>query len=271
MTDRFALFGNPIAHSRSPEIYTAFARQFGFDLDYAKIEPAEDAFADAFAAFRATGGRGGNVTAPFKLAAYETATIRNPRAELAGAVNCFQFVGDDVIVENFDGQGLVADIERNLGFAIKGREVLLLGGGGATRGALFPLLESRPGRLVLCDRPPDNANVLAKRFARFGTIEPLPYEALQGQSFDIVINATSASLRGECPSIPATVFRSGALAYELVYGKGLTPFLALAKSGDAVLADGVGMLVEQAAEAFNWWYNKRPQTDAMIEKLKGRS
>lgn len=266
MTDRFAIFGRPVAHSKSPPIYQAFAAQFGIDLDYRKIEPTAD-FLSALEAFRKSGARGGNVTAPFKLDAFAAATKRTPRAEMAGAVNCFQFVGDDIIAENFDGLGLVADIERNLGFPLAGKTVLMLGAGGAVRGALLPFLEARPARLVLANRTVSKAEDLAARFAAYGRIEPVGYDGIGEASFDTVVNATSASLSGDCPPLPRSAFQATGLAYELVYGKGLTPFLALGQQCGARLADGVGMLVEQAAEAFNWWYGHRPDTAATIRAL----
>lgn len=267
MTDRFAIFGRPLDHSKSPQIYQTFARQFGIDLDYQKIETSDQGFAAAFGTFCKSGVKGGNVTAPFKVMAYEAAARKMPRAAAAGAVNCYKVKDGEVVVENFDGLGLVADIERNLGFPLAGKDVLLLGAGGAARGAILPFLDSRPSSLVLTNRTPAKAHALAARFSPHGAIEVRDYDALADVSFDIVVNATSASLSGKCPAVPDTVFRRGGLAYELFYGEGLTPFLTLASRSGAKLAHGVGMLVEQAAEAFNWWYGKRPDTKDMIQML----
>jgi shikimate dehydrogenase len=268
MTDRYAIFGNPAKHSKSPVIHATYARAAGQDLAYEIIEAPLDGFAAAVAAFRASGGRGGNVTMPFKLEAFALATDLSERARLAGAVNTMKFDGGHIYADNFDGVGLVNDIQRNLGFPIAGRRVLLLGAGGAARGALLPILEQRPARLVVVNRTVAKAKALGEQFAKFGDIVTGGYPDLGGQAFDIVINATSASMRGELPPITRAVFTPGALAYDLVYGKGLTPFLRLARdAGAGRLADGVGMLVEQAAEGFNWWRGVRPETRGMIEAL----
>ncbi|WP_119157773.1 shikimate dehydrogenase [Caldimonas tepidiphila] len=268
MTDRYAVIGNPLGHTKSPLIHGSFARATGQDLEYSAIEAPLDGFKAAVNAFRAAGGRGMNVTAPFKLQAFEIATELSERARLAGAVNAMKFDGERIAAENFDGVGLVNDIQRNLGFPLKGRRVLLLGAGGAARGALLPFLAQQPAELVIANRTSEKAQALATQFASFGTLRASGYANLAGHSFDIVVNATSASLRGELPPVRTEVFARGCLAYELAYGKGLTPFLRLAQgAGAAHLADGVGMLVEQAAEAFEWWRGVRPDTRAMIEQL----
>jgi len=268
MTDRYALFGNPAKHSKSPTIHAAYARETGQDLTYEAIEAPVDGFAAAIAAFRASGGRGGNVTMPFKREAFALATDLTERARLAGAVNTLKFEGERILADNFDGLGLVDDIERNQGVPIQGRRVLLLGAGGAVRGALLPILERRPALLVVVNRTVAKARALGEEFARFGSLNPCGYPDLGDRSFDIVINATSASMRGELPPVTRAAFAPGCLAYDLVYGKGLSPFLALARdAGALMLADGVGMLVEQAAEGFHWWRGVRPQTRAMIEAL----
>ena len=268
MTDRYAIFGNPAKHSKSPAIHAAYARATGQDLTYEVIEAPVDGFAAAVAAFRASGGRGGNVTMPFKLEAFALATDLSERARLAGAVNTLKFDGDHIYADNVDGVGLVNDIQRNFGFPIAGRRVLLLGAGGAARGALLPILEQRPARLVIANRTVAKAKTLGEQFGRFGNLVTGGYSDLGDQAFDLVINATSASMRGELPPITRTAFAPGCLAYDLVYGRGLTPFLALARNaGAGRLADGVGMLVEQAAEGFAWWRGVRPETRAMIEAL----
>jgi shikimate dehydrogenase len=268
MTDRYAVFGNPLSHSKSPLIHMTFARDTGEDIDYGKIEPALDGFAASVAAFRTAGGHGINVTAPFKLEAHALATRRMPRAESAGAANCLKFQGDEIVAENFDGIGLVRDIEQNLGTPLADRRVLMLGAGGAARGAMLPILEARPAQLTIANRTRSKADALRSRFARFGKIDVKNPADVGQSSFDVVINATSASLRGELPAFAAGAVDTGGLAYELAYGKGLTPFLRFARSaGAGRLADGVGMLVEQAAEAFAWWRGVRPGTRSLIADL----
>jgi shikimate dehydrogenase len=268
MTDRYAVIGNPIAQSKSPLIHSTFATLTGQDLEYTRIEGALGGFAKAVDAFRAAGGRGMNITAPFKLDAFAYATEHSERAQLAGAVNALKFDGQRVIAENFDGIGLVRDLTHNLSCALKGKRVLLLGAGGATRGALLPFLEQQPAQLVIVNRTVAKAQELADKFKTSGSISASGYNDLGTQQFDLVLNATSASLHAELPPVPTSVFAAGALAYELAYGKGLTPFLQLARSaGVQRLADGVGMLAEQAAEAFEWWRGVRPDTKDVIAKL----
>ena len=270
MTDRYALLGNPVGHSKSPPIHSHFAKALGHDIEYGLIEAPLDGFAAAALAFRDSGGKGGNVTAPFKLEAFALATEKLERAQQAGAVNCLKFEPDGrILAENFDGIGLARDIERNLGFAMKDKRVLVLGAGGATRGLLGPFLASEPAQLVVANRDQAKAAALAKQFAALGRVSGCGYADLKGERFDLVLNATSASLRGELPPVDEAVFVHTQLACELVYGKGLTPFLRLAQSaGVPQLADGVGMLVEQAAEAWVWWRGVRPDTRAVIEQLR---
>ncbi|RYY17250.1 MAG: shikimate dehydrogenase [Alphaproteobacteria bacterium] len=270
MTDQYAVIGNPIGHTKSPMIHQAFAERTKQDLDYSAILGTIGGFGDDAAAFRKNGGRGLNVTAPFKLDAFRYATRLQEGARLAGAVNCLSFDGDDAIGANFDGVGLTRDIKRNLGFPLRGKRILLLGAGGAVRGALLPFLEQQPAELVLVNRTVAKANALGEQFASYGALVTTGYEQLaqeRGQ-YDIVVNATSASLQGELPPVSASVFGHGCLAYDLLYGTGLTPFLRLAKNaGVQHIADGVGMLVEQAAEAFEWWRGIRPDTSPMIKQL----
>ena len=268
MTERYAVIGNPIQQSKSPFIHTAFAQATEQDIEYTAIEGPLGGFAAAVDAFRAAGGLGLNITAPFKLDAFAYATERSERAQLAGAVNAMKFDGARVLAENFDGVGLVRDVTHNLNSPLKGKRVLLLGAGGAARGALLPFLEQAPAELVIANRSLEKARELAQIGARQGNVRGCAYADLSGQTFDIVFNATSASLRAELPPVPASVFANCGLAYELAYGKGLTPFLRLAQNaGVRRLADGVGMLAEQAAEAFEWWRGFRPDTRAVIEKL----
>lgn len=272
MTDRYAVIGNPIVQSKSPLIHSAFAQVTEQDMDYEKLLGPLGEFAATVDAFRASGGRGMNVTAPFKLDAFAYATDLAPSAQMAGAVNAMKFEGDKVYAENFDGVGLVRDLVHNLGCPLQGRRVLILGAGGATRGALLPLLAEQPAELVIVNRTVGKALelvALANQHQTGGVpVLGLGYDALQGQAFDVVLNATSSSLTAELPPLPASVFAPGCLAYDLTYGKGLTPFLKLAQqAGITNLADGVGMLAEQAAEAFAWWRGVRPETAAVITQL----
>lgn len=273
MTDPYAVIGNPIDFSKSPFIHGEFARALGHDIAYTKILAPIGGFRQTLDAFRAAGGRGVNITAPFKLDAFACAEQRSPSAELAGAVNCLRLDGPRIVGENFDGVGLVRDAVHNLGQPLAGRRVLLLGAGGAARGALLPFLAEGPAELVIANRSEDKAQALAAialRHAPAGTtVRACGYEALQGRRFDIVFNATSASLQAELPPVPASVFAGCALAYELAYAKGMTPFLCLAAQASVGrYVDGVGMLVEQAAQAFAWWRGVRPQTQAVIEQLR---
>ena len=272
MTDRYAVIGNPIEQSKSPLIHTAFAQVTGQDMAYTKVLGPMGEFAKTVDAFRAAGGKGMNVTAPFKLDAFAYATDLAPSAQVAGAVNAMKFEGDRVYAENFDGVGLVRDVVHNLACPLKGKRVLLLGAGGATRGALLPMLAEQPAELVIVNRTVAKAAELATlaRQHQSGNVpvQGLGYDQLQGKQFDVVFNATSASLTAQLPPLPALVFAPGALAYELAYGKGLTPFLQLAQqAGVTHLADGVGMLAEQAAEAFLWWRGVRPDTSDVIRQL----
>ncbi|MDH4061753.1 MAG: shikimate dehydrogenase [Aquincola sp.] len=269
MTDRYAVIGNPIAHSKSPLIHTAFARALGEDIEYTRIEGPLDGFAAAALAFRDALGKGLNVTVPFKVQAFELATDRHEAARIAGAANALKFTGSRIEAENFDGVGLVHDIERNLGVSLRGRRVLCLGAGGAVRGAVPPILARATTEVVIANRTVATAQTLAGQFSARGRVTACGYTDLaHEQGFDVVINGTSASLNAVLPPVPAAVFGNAALAYDMVYGKGLTPFLRLAReAGAARCADGVGMLVEQAAEAFVWWRGVRPDTRPVIDQL----
>jgi shikimate dehydrogenase len=268
MTDKYAVIGNPIGHSKSPFVQGKFAQATGNDMEYTAILGELGRFVPTVDAFRASGGRGMNVTAPFKLDAFAYATDRSERAQVAGAVNALKFEGERVFAENFDGVGLVRDVTHNLNLSLAGKRVLVLGAGGATRGALLPFLEQKPARLVIANRTVEKAEKLVSEQASRGPLTGGGYADLAGQQFDVVFNATSASLVGELPPVTSTVFADGCLAYELAYGKGLTPFLRLAQNaGVQRIADGVGLQVEQAAEAFAWWRGVRPDTKEMIGQL----
>jgi len=274
MPDRYAVIGHPIAHSKSPLIHGLFAQATGQDMTYDMIDGGAEpgGFDRALASFRTAGGRGLNVTLPFKLQALAAATQASDDARLAGAANALRFDGDRIEAQNFDGIGLVRDIEHNLGLPLTGKRVLLLGAGGATRGALLPLARAGVARLVLANRTAAKATGLARQAAPHlggcvvegGGLADLT----ASDTFDLVINATSSSLSGEAPAVPASAFASAALAYDMVYGKGLTPFLKAAQAARCTrVADGVGMLVEQAAEAFAWWRGVRPDTRDVLARL----
>lgn len=264
MTDRYAVMGNPLSHTRSPAIHAAFARQTGQDISYEAIEPPHDGFSAAVHVFRAQGGRGLNVTLPFKVEAFELADLRSERARLAGAANFLSLDGGRISADNFDGVGLVRDIEVNLGVPLRGLRVLLMGAGGAARGVALPFLERAPAVLFIANRTVARAEALGERFRAHGNVEAGGYPAIGDRAFDVVVNATSASLRGELPAVPAAALQGAVLAYDLVYGKGITPFLGLARDrGVRRLADGWGMLVEQAAEAFSAWRGVRPDTEEL--------
>jgi shikimate dehydrogenase len=270
--DRYAVIGHPIGHSKSPLIHSAFAQATGQALTYTAIEAPLDGFAATVDRFRADGGRGVNVTVPFKLDACAYATDLADSARAAGAANALKFEGSRCLAENFDGVGLVRDIVHNLGQAVRGRRVLLLGAGGATRGALLPLLEHAPALLFVTNRTVGKAQALVQEFVGRGASAAVlaggGYGDLGGAAFDVVINATSASLGQERPPVPASAWQADGLAYDMVYGKGLTPFLQDAQAaGVRQLADGVGMLVEQAAEAFAWWRGVRPATADVIRRI----
>lgn len=271
--DRYAVIGHPIGHSKSPLIHSAFAQATGQALVYTAIESPLDGFAATVDTFRAASGKGVNVTVPFKLEAFAYADECSPQARAAGAANALKFEHDRCLAENFDGIGLVRDITHNLGQAVAGRRVLLVGAGGASRGAILPLLEQGPARLFVANRTAGKAQELVQSFIAQGAasaqLEGGGYTDLTPHDrFDIIINATSASLSAELPPLPAHLFMSDGLAYDMVYGKGLTPFLRLAQQAHVRhVADGVGMLVEQAAEAFAWWRGVRPETPPVIRSI----
>lgn len=267
MSDRYAVIGRPISHTKSPLIHGLFAQASGQCLEYGAFEGELEGFEAQVLQFRNDGVLGMNITAPFKLRAFELADQRSERAQLARAANALKFEDGRIFAENFDGIGLLRDIEENLGEPLGNRRVLLLGAGGAVRGALLPFLQAGPSELVLANRDMAKALTLRNELDH-PRLRISRYEELEGQSFDIVVNATSASLTGELPPLPEGVLGKTRLAYELAYGKGLTPFLRMAQAqGVTRLADGVGMLVEQAAEAFAWWRGVRPDTRAVIDRL----
>ncbi|MDP2809781.1 MAG: shikimate dehydrogenase [Rhodocyclaceae bacterium] len=279
MTDRYAVFGNPIGHSKSPRIHALFAAQTGQDISYQAILAERGGFVAAVNAFIAAGeepARGANVTVPFKEEAFRLATRRTPRAEAAGAVNTLSFEAGAIIGDNTDGAGLVRDLKNNLGCDPAGRRILLLGAGGAARGVILPLLLESPAELIIANRTEETAARLAREFARppgcAGKVKPdgTGFSGLAGRQFDLIINATSAGLSGAALPLPASVFAPRCVAYEMVYGRE-TPFMNQARAAGARVADGLGMLVEQAAEAFFIWRGVRPRTVPILAALVERT
>jgi shikimate dehydrogenase len=273
MTDRYAVVGNPIAHSKSPEIQAAFARQTSHDIDYARLLAPHGGFRSTVESFRESGGKGVNVTVPFKLEAFDLADDVSQRAKDAEAANFLRFDNGRIHADNTDGVGLTRDIVQNLGFGLAGKRVLLMGAGGAAQGVLTPLLEHEPSILTIANRTVEKALRLAETFRRkpvaaASVLCGLQFGELAGHHFDLVINATSASLQGELPPLPADAFAIGALAYDMMYGATPTPFLAFAAAHGAKTSDGLGMLVEQAAESFLLWRGVRPQTAPVIALLR---
>ena len=271
--DQYCVIGNPVEHSRSPWIHARFAELTGQALQYSKKLVPLDGFAAALAAFRDDGGRGCNVTVPFKFDAAAVATQTTARGRLAQACNILRFDGEQLFADNTDGVGLVADIQRHGGFPLAGRELLLIGAGGAAAGVLGPLIEARPHRIVVANRTPDRAVALVLRHAALARAEgvalaELPLAGLGDSSFDVVINATATSLSGGSVPFPSSVLRRGALAYDLMYGPAARPFMDWARAHGAVPRDGMGMLVEQAAEAFFVWRGVRPPVAQVLSELR---
>jgi shikimate dehydrogenase len=270
MTDRYAVIGNPIAHSKSPLIHAAFARETGEDLVYDRLLAPLDGFAAAVRRFADEGGKGLNVTLPFKVEAFALARETSERARIAGAVNTLRRDARGWYGDNTDGVGLVRDLADNLGVRIEDRDVVILGAGGATRGIVVPLLSRRPRTLTIANRTVDRAVTLAADFAGYGEVRAASAAALEGRAFDLVIHATSAdTMSGERFAWPGSIFAPGAFAYDLAYADGPTAFLRFARGhGVHALADGLGMLVEQAAESFRVWRGIRPDTRSALALLR---
>ncbi|HEX7234913.1 MAG TPA: shikimate dehydrogenase [Nitrosospira sp.] len=268
MPDYYAVIGNPVAHSKSPWLHAEFSRQTGQDVRYDALLAPIDGFDIAVAHFRQRGGKGMNVTVPFKREAYAISHRLSERSRIARAVNTLTFVDDEILGDNTDGAGLIQDILGNLKFSITAKRVLLMGAGGAARGVLGPLLEQAPCMLAIANRTRGKADELRQQFSNSGNIASGDYADLRGERFDLIINATSASLHGQLPILPAGIFASGAMAYDMVYGDRRSIFLQFAQQeGASRLADGIGMLVEQAAESFFLWRGIRPVTKPVIEML----
>ena len=271
-TDLYCVLGNPVAHSRSPWIHARFAELTGERLRYeARLVPL-GGFADAIAQLAKQGVRGCNVTVPFKLDAAKAATQCSERVRLADAANTLIFSGDALVADNTDGLGLVADIAQNAGFEMAGRDVLLLGAGGAAAGALAPLLAQRPRRVVVANRTLARAEALVQAHAALALLHKTELltqspKALE-HDFDLIINATASSLAGAAVPVPASVLRPGCLAYDMMYGPSAQGFLNWATAGGAQARDGLGMLVEQAAEAFALWRGVRPPAAQVLSELR---
>lgn len=272
MLDQYAVIGNPISHSQSPRIHAIFAQQTSQSMEYSAILAPLDRFKITVMQFIRQSGRGMNVTVPFKLEAYQIATRLTERASLAQAVNTLKFENNEILGDNTDGIGLIHDITRNLTVDLAAKCILLIGAGGASRGVIMPLLQQKPSRLVIANRTFEKAKTLQQQFKCYGNITACNFDNLSNQVFDIVINATSASLQNTFPDIPPCVFAEDSLAYDMMYHAEPTAFLRFAQQcGVSRLADGIGMLVEQAAESFYVWRNVHPETQPVIAILKSQT
>jgi shikimate dehydrogenase len=269
---RLAVVGNPVAHSRSPQIHARFAAATGLAVDYTRLEAPLDGFLPTVRAFAQAGARGCNVTVPFKGEAFAACARLSERARRAEAVNTIVFEPDGWFGDNTDGAGLVRDIELNAGVALRGRRVLVLGAGGAAAGALDPLLAARPAALVVANRTNGRAQALVERFAAGAARLDVPLTAASlespGAGFHVLVNATAASLHAAVPPLPAGTLAPGALALDMMYGAATLPFLRWARTQGAVARDGLGMLVEQACEAFFIWTGRRPATFQVLADLR---
>lgn len=272
--DRYAVIGHPVEHSRSPDIQARFAAQTGQSIGYTRLLSPLDGFTATVRQFAAEGAHGCNVTVPFKFEAWQLAPRRTPRAQRAEAANTLRFDAEGWWCDNTDGIGLVRDITVNAGVALAGRRVLLIGAGGAAAGVLGPLIEAGPAELVVANRTADKAQALVDRHADLArdhgvTLTAAPLDG-PGTSFDIVVNGTASSLAGAGVPVPASVLRAGGLAVDMMYGAGARPFLDWATQHGATGRDGLGMLVEQAAEAFFAWRGVRPDTAPVLAALRAQ-
>lgn len=265
--DQYCVFGNPIKQSRSPFIHQSFAKATKQELNYQIQLVALDGFVNAITAFIAQGGKGANVTVPFKEQALGISDELSERARLAGAVNTLSFYNGQIYGDNTDGEGLVQDLLRNK-VQLENRRILLLGAGGAARGVILPLLDQKPASIVIANRTVSKAENLIKQF-NDSRLNACGFEQSSGKVYDVIINATSASLSGKLPAIASSTISKCTVCYDMVYGKELTPFLVWAKAqGATKLIDGIGMLVGQAAVSFNIWRGVKPEVEPVIEQLK---
>ena len=271
-TDLYCVMGNPVEHSRSPWIHARFAELTGQALAYERRLVPLDGFGAALRDFAQAGGRGCNITVPFKLEAAQAASVRSERVQLAGAANTLSFIDGAIHADNTDGLGLVADIEQGAGFALAGRDVLLVGAGGAAAGALGPLLAAGPRRVVVANRTLERAQALVQSHAALAALQKTELSAQSPQAlehdFDLIINATASSLAGAEVPVSARVLRPGSLAYDMMYGPAAEGFLGWAREHGATPRDGLGMLVEQAAEAFRIWRGVRPPSGQVLAELR---
>ena len=270
--DLYCVMGNPVAHSRSPAIHARFAELTAEHLVYERCLLPIDGFVQGVRDFIARGGRGCNVTVPFKIEAAALATQRSERVQLAGAANTLVFGPDGIHADNTDGLGLVADITRNAGLPLAGRDVLLVGAGGAAAGVLGPLLQAGVRHITVANRTLARAQALVQAHAGLASLQKAELLALTPQAleanFDLIINATASSLAGDAVPVPAHVLRTGSMAYDMMYGPAAQGFLDWARQHGAVPRDGLGMLVEQAAEAFALWRGVRPPSAQVLKELQ---
>lgn len=277
---RYAVIGNPVAHSKSPVIHAQFAQQTGERVEYDRLPAPLDGFVDHVQAFRAAGGRGLNVTVPFKLEAHALAQRLSPRAAAAGAVNTLRFDADGIFGDNTDGFGLVRDIEANLGVKLEGARVLLLGAGGAARGVVLPMLERKPREIVIVNRTAPKAHALVEQFEgaarEFGCVvhgggpQAVFRDAADAKPYDVIVNATAGSLDAALPECDERAFGANTLAYDMMYGAQPTVFMRHAQQLGARASDGLGMLVEQAAESFFVWRGVRPDGAPVLAMLRAQ-
>lgn len=266
--DKYAVMGNPIGHSKSPMIHGLFAQQTEQDMRYEAILVHIDGFVHAVHNFREQGGKGLNITVPFKQEAWQLAQQRSRQAQLAGAVNTLSFDGDVIVGNNTDGIGLVRDIVDNHQMPLEGKRILVLGAGGAVRGVLEPFLNQKPKQILIANRTVSRAEELVQVFAEIGELQACGFDSIPAEAFDVIINGTAASLQGELPPLPKEIARN-AFCYDMMYGKQPTVFMQWAQQqGAAKVCDGLGMLVEQAAESFFIWRNVRPRTSQVIKAVR---
>lgn len=272
MPDMYAVMGNPVSHSKSPFIHHEFAKYTKQDIQYSAIEVPLNQFATYVENFKASGGRGLNITLPFKQQAFELVDECNEFATIAEAVNTIQFTKDKLLGFNTDGIGLVRDLQENYKVEITGRRILVLGAGGAVRGVLFPLLNENPSEILIANRTETTAVNLAKKFSTWGNITAIRFDDLEGQKVDLIINGTSSSITAEQLNLPTSLFCSQTFCYDMMYSSTLTSFLQQSiRAGCQYYADGIGMLIEQAAEAFFIWRGIRPPTESLLKKLRAKN
>jgi shikimate dehydrogenase len=268
--DRYVVIGNPVSHSLSPAIHAAFARATGQAIEYSTLLVPPGKFTLYAQRFFDAGGRGANVTLPYKVNAFHWAGARTERATIAEAANFLAARDGLVEADNTDGAGLVADLTRNLGVRLEGARILLIGAGGAARGVLAPLLDAGPARLTIANRTAARAAELAEHFRSHGAVDAVSLDAIEREPYDIVLNATSTSTRGEPLALAPHVLARGGFAYDLAYGEGARAFVERALAAGMKASDGLGMLVEQAAESFELWRGVRPATAPVLAQLRAR-